>query len=302
VVWGTLMPGAGTWTMGSPLRQDWLLCIVGAVCLARRGWFTSAGVSIASAAALRIFPVFLLGLPAVVIGRRTWQRGRLGRADRRFIAGVVLGGVFWLGTTTAVFGLGSWRDFAAHMAVHRLAPMANHVGLRATFSQSWDARWTAVMDPGAADSFATWGAARRATFAARQPLYLGIALACMAVAATAGWRLRRLWVAMAASSVLVLVAVDVASYYCAFLLVLGLLAATSRLAEWLALGAVLAGRLVNALPVATENPDLRYTIQSVVVVAWVVAAAIVVAWRPKRHRAAVATPPGRPRAARRREG
>jgi hypothetical protein len=55
VVWGAQMPGQGTWTAGSFLRQDWLFAVVAAVCLARRGWFGCAGAAMASAAAIRIF-------------------------------------------------------------------------------------------------------------------------------------------------------------------------------------------------------------------------------------------------------
>jgi hypothetical protein len=274
VAWGAQAPGAGTWTSGSPLRQDWLLCVVAAVCLAKRGWFGLAGAAIATAAALRIFPVFLLALPMLVIARRTWGRARLGRLDRRFLAGIALAAAFWLATTTAVLGAGSWRAFATHMAVHRSAPLANHVGLRALLSQSWGGRWTAVMRPEATDPYASWTEGRRATFAARRPLYVALALTSTLLAGMIGWRLRRLWVAMAASSVLVLVAVDVASYYCAFLLVLGLLAAASRAEGWLALGAIVVGRCANMLPLATANPDIRYTIQSAIVLAWAFASVL----------------------------
>jgi hypothetical protein len=34
------------------------------------------------------------------------------------------------------------------------------------------------------------------------------------------------------------------------------------------------------LPIASENPDIRYTVQSGVFVAWAVAAAVMLAWRP----------------------
>jgi hypothetical protein len=85
------------------------------------------------------------------------------------------------------------------------------------------------------------------------------------------------------------VAVDVASYYCAFLVVLGLLAGASRVNERLALGAILAGRVANMLPVATGNPDVRYTIQSIVVIAWGVTALALLARWPTRR----AVAPGR---------
>jgi hypothetical protein len=233
-------------------------------------------------------PAFLLVLPLLVIVRRTWQRGRLGRLDRRFLTGVVLAAIFWLAITCALFGVGAWRAFAAHMAVHRLAPLANHVGLRAALSQSWEGRWVAVMQPSAVDPYAGWQRARLTTFAAHYTLYVAIALALVALTGVAGWRLRRLWVAMAAGSLLVLVAVDVASYYCAFLVVLGLLAAASRREEWLALCAILIGRLMNALPIAVENPDVRYTIQSVVMVGWAVLSVLLL-WRSRRDVVAWAT-------------
>jgi hypothetical protein len=302
VVWGVQVPGAGTWTSGSPLRQDWLLCVVAAVCLARRGWFGLSGAAIASAAALRIFPVFLIGLPMVVIVRRTWQRGWLGRLDRRFLGGIALGAAFWLVGTSVVLGPGSWRAFGTHMAVHRLAPAANHVGLGAMLSQSWEGRWMAAMRPGETDPYATWAAARRATFAARRPLYVALAGIITALAVIAGWRVRRLWAAMAASSALVLVAVDVASYYCALLVVLGLLAAASRAEGWLALAAIVVSRCANALPLAIENPDFRYAIQSIVMLLWAVAALLLLPGRATPRRALVASGSGPSRAVRSRSG
>jgi len=202
--------------------------------------------------------------------------------------------------STAVFGVDGWRAFADHIAIHRLTPLANHVGLRSVFAQSWEGRWTAVMRPGTVDPFHEWKRLRRETFAAREMPYRLVAGALLALGAFAGWRARRLWVALAASAALVLLVLDVASYYCAFFLVLGLLAASSRLQEWLALGAVVASRAADLLPIARE-PDIRYTVvQSLVFVGWGVAALVFVAWRP-RAGAAVSMPaaPGG-RAARRR--
>jgi hypothetical protein len=294
VVWGLNMPGQGTWTTGAFLRQDWLLLVVVAVCLARRGWPAAAGAALASAAALRLFPVFLLGLPAIVCVRRAWEAGTIRPFDRRFALGVVAAGVGWFAVTTAIFGFGAWVAFADHIAVHRLAPIANHVGLRSILAQSWDGRWTAVMQPGALDPYAVWNAMRRETFAARYGLYLVLAGGVTLVAVLAGWRIRRLWVALAASLVLVAVAVDVASYYYAVFVVLALLAAASRAEEWLALGAMVASRAANALPIATENPDLRYTTQAVVFLAWATLATVMLVWRPRRRpRAPAAATPVR---------
>ena len=301
VAWGCQVPGQGTWTAGAFLRQDWLLCTVAAVCLARRGWFGLAGASLASAAALRLFPAFLLALPVVVIARRIRERGRLGRHDARFLAGVAAGGVLCFVATSAIFGLETWGDFSRHIALHRLTPSGNQVGLRALFSQSWEHRWVAAMRPGEVDPYAVWATARLATFEANWLIYVAVAVVILLVAGMAGLRLRRLWVAIAASSIVALTAVDVASYYCAFLIVLGLLAAASRHVEWLALGAIFASRASNALPIATQNPDVRYTVQSGVVVGWALAALVLVAWR-LRERGARVPASGRSRADRRRKG
>ena len=260
----------------------------------------AAGVAIASASMLRLFPAVLVALPLVAIAHRTRRRGGLGRFDRRFVAGVVGGGAAWLLVSTAVFGVGAWREFADHIAVHRLTPLANHVGLRSTFAQSWDGRWTAVMQPGTVDPFHEWKRLRRETFAARETPYRLVAGALLALGAVAGWRARRLWVALAASAALVLLVLDVSSYYCAFFLVLGLLAASSRAQEWLALGAVVLSRAADALPIAGE-PDIRYTVvQSLVFVGWGVAALLLIARRPRARAIAAAPASAGGRAARRR--
>jgi hypothetical protein len=83
----------------------------------------------------------------------------------------------------------------------------------------------------------------------------------------------------------------VSSYYCAVFVVLGLLAAATRTQEWLALGAMVGSRAVNALPIAAENPDLRYTVQSIVVLLW---GALVLGCLLRGPRAAPAVRPASP--------
>lgn len=287
VAWACQLPGAATWTSAAFLRQDWLVLLVTGVACARRGRPFASGVAVASSAALRVFPALLLVLPVVVIARRTWRHGRLARFDARFLAGVAGGAVVWFGAATLAYGVDAWRAFAEHMALHRLAPLANHVGLRALFSQSWDGRWMAAMRPGTTDPFSVWAASRRDTFASMHWAYVLVATSIAAAVAWSGLRLHRVWVALAASSVIVLVVVDLASYYCAFFIVLGLLAAASRTHERLALGAIAVGRAVDLLPIASENPDYRYVVQSAVLLAWGLAATWLLAW-PVRRRGAPA--------------
>jgi hypothetical protein len=303
VAWGVQVPGLASWTAGGFLRQDWLVLVVAAVCLARRGFPAAAGVAIASAAMLRLFPAVLVVLPLMMIARRTWRAGRLRTFDRRFVAGVAIGGAAWLAVSTTAFGVDAWLAFRDHITLHRLTPLANHVGLRSILAQSWDGRWTEVMQPGTVDPFHEWKRLRIETFAAREGAYQVAAAGLLAIAAVAGWRARRLWVAIAASAAIVPIVLDVSSYYCALFIVLGLLAGTSRGHEWLALGAVVASRAGDALPVAAENPDVRYTVvQSLVFVVWATAALGIVAWAPRGRRPAPLRATDGGRAARRRGG
>jgi len=273
VVFGCNFPGKGVWTIGGFLRQDWLCATIASVCLARRGRWLPAGVALATAAALRIFPAFLLAMPAALAWRRWRRTGRVARADRRFAAGLVLGAAFWFGTATALFGWSGWRDFAAHMALHRNAPLANDVGLRALLSQTVEGRLAGTQDDRAVDPFQAWKAARKASFAARQAAYWVVVVATSALLVAGAGRMRRLWAALACSVVAVSVLIDLASYYYAVVVLLGVLAAKGRTLERLALGAVIVERMVNAWPWLDANPDIRYLAQSWIVVGWGIAAA-----------------------------
>jgi hypothetical protein len=198
----------------------------------------AAGVAIASAAMLRLFPAVLVALPLVTIAHRTWRRRRLGRFDRRFVAGVVGGAAAWLLVSTAVFGVDAWRAFADHIAVPRLTPAREPrraaLDLRAVVGRTMDGRHAArhcrpvprVEAPAARDRSprarrrtGSWPArcsrsapsrdGARGGSGSRSPR--SAALGCSSSTSRAN--------------------------YCAFFLVLGLLAASSRAQEWLALGA-----------------------------------------------------------------
>ena len=286
VVWGCQFPAKGAWTAGAFLRQDWFLAFVASVCLARRGRWLGAGAALATSAALRIFPALLLAVPLLVAARRWWQTGSLAHASRRFAAGLLLGGAFWFATSTALFGPGAWREFAEHMARHRAAPLANHVGLRAILSQTIDGRLAVTQDDRQVDPYREWKARRKAAFTARRPLYVAAVCAIVLVSLAASLRIRRLWCALVASSALVMALLDLASYYYAFFVGLALLAARSASLERLALGAVAVDRLINVPALVTGNPDVQYALHSIVFLTWAVLAVVIVTWgrgaRPAR--------------------
>jgi hypothetical protein len=280
IVWGCQFPAKGAWTVGAFLRQDWLLGVVASVCLAKRERWVASGVALASATALRLFPALLLGVPLVVAVRR-WLRTRtVDRGESRFALGFVIGAVLWVGASTAIYGVTEWRDFAHHIVLHNAEPLANHVGLRAILSQTVDGRLAVTQNLQAVDPYHVWKVRRLEAFAARKPLYGVLVAGVVVLAAVAAGRIRTLWSALAGSTVLVVCFVDVASYYCAFFVILTFLAVRDPWQEWLAIGAVLIGRLVNATPFVADSPDMRYAAQSIVFVAWSAVALVRLAWGP----------------------
>jgi hypothetical protein len=280
IVWGCQFPAKGAWTFGAFLRQDWLLGVVASVCLAKRERWVASGVALASAAALRLFPALLLGMPLLVAVRR-WLRARtVERGDVRFALGFVIGAVLWLSASTVIYGITTWRDFAQHIVLHNAEPLANHIGLRAILSQTVDGRLAATQNLLAADPYHVWKVRRLEAFAARKPLYHLLLAGVVILAAVGAGRIRTLWRALAGSTVLVVCFLDVASYYCAFFVILTFLAEDDPWQEWLAIGAVLIGRLVNAAPFVADSPDMRYAAQSVVFVAWPLLALVRLAWGP----------------------
>jgi hypothetical protein len=174
----------------------------------------------------------------------------------------------WFAVATATFGVGSWRAFATFMSVRRLAPLANDVGLRALLSQTIDGRVAVLAQPAAVDPFLEWRERRKATFATRRPIYALTCAAAVALAAAAAHRTRRLWRLLAAGPLLVAVGLDLSSYYYALFLLPALLAVVAPAFELVALAAVCASRVVNAIPFIYDNADVRYMAQSAVFLAW----------------------------------
>jgi hypothetical protein len=280
VVWGCQFPAKGAWTTGAFLRQDWLLAVIASVCLARRERWVGAGIALATAAMLRLFPALLLGVPLLVAVRRWLVTRTLAASHRRFVLGLVIGAAVWLSAATAVFGIATSREFIDRIALHASEPLANHVGLRAVLSQTMAGRLAKTEDDGAVDPFHVWKVRREEAFAARRPIYLLLVGGVVALAAVAAGRIHELWIALAGSTVLVVALVDVASYYCAFFVLLALLGSRDPRHEWLALGAIVVSRLVNALPLVADSVDVRYAAQSVVFVGWATLALAMLVWRP----------------------
>jgi hypothetical protein len=131
--WGLNVMGASGFVRGGISRLDWLLCLVVALCLLKRGRHAGAGVLAALAAGLRLFPALLfLGL----FFKFLWALVRTRSAPRRYLRfGVAFGltAGLLLGLTAATpAGRQDWTDFSVKIGTHNAQVAAYRVGFKST--------------------------------------------------------------------------------------------------------------------------------------------------------------------------
>ena len=131
VIYLGVLFGAGFgWTGGGFLRMPWLFGLVGAVCCLRRRHYATAGVLLAGASLLRLFPVFF-ALPLLARALAlVWQRRPLPRRYTAFFGGFLLAaGILVALTGLLPRGWSHWTDFRANLATHMEVISPNVVGL-----------------------------------------------------------------------------------------------------------------------------------------------------------------------------
>jgi hypothetical protein len=121
-----------SWVGGSFLRQVWFATtMIGVACL-QRGEGIPAGILLAVATSLRVFPgFFVVGHAGAVM--LALVRGRsAARADLRFVSAfVAAGGLLFVSTLLAHRGFADWLTFRANIEAHVSGLMSNFVGLPA---------------------------------------------------------------------------------------------------------------------------------------------------------------------------
>ncbi len=225
IFWGTNQPARWEWVGGSILRYDWLALSVGGLCCLRRERPAAAGVLLAYATCLRIFPGMIaasLALTALIRLARERSLQPTG-AQRRF-------GLAFAGTALLLVGLSSasaggvhiWRDFVENSRRHFDTATENRVGLRPLLSYDHDKRAAVTVDPSQIDPYGEWREARRETFARREPVYAVLALGFAVLLAIAASR-QPDWVTAILGVGLIPVVLELGSYYYAILLAFALL-------------------------------------------------------------------------------
>jgi hypothetical protein len=242
VFWGTQWPFDLTFTFGALLRQDWVLCLVLAACLAKKRRYALAGAALAYSALLRVFPAIFfipMAIGAVVHFARMRDRPLFERVERRFkrfFAGAAVTTVLVGGLSVVVYGPDTYREFAHRIATHKDAPATNLMGMKSIVAFDWGQRVDMTKTHGTGDDFATWRALRQERAKDRAPFVLaGVTLTLI----LAGWVARRrypLWVYIPLGLPLFMGLTEISNYYYATFLLLPLFARFGKRFELLTLG------------------------------------------------------------------
>ena len=241
LVLATEFPARFFWTGGAFLRWDWLFFTVAAVACLRRGRPFLGGAALAYAALLRVFPILLAAGPAAMLvadlvremrraegsfGKRLRHAIAAGalKPHRRFVAGA-LAAFALLVPVSMVIGGGPqvYRQFMVNTIKHQGTPLTNHMGLRTVVSYRPTEIGRRLHSETAPEPWARWKEARLAAWGQSRGVAGGIALAVLALVALGAVRHRELWIGAALGAAFIPFAVELTSYYFAFLLVPALL-------------------------------------------------------------------------------
>lgn len=291
---GTNYPARYFWTGGAYLRMDWLFASVAGICLMKRERPFAAGVAIAYATLLRIFPGFIAAALVLKIVVASMRARRLvwTSSQRRFLAGAAVA-IAVLVPVSTVYGGGTdcWQGFIANSRKHLETPLTNNMGWQTVVAWRPSTRAQVLHDDRALDPYARWQQAQRDNFHARRLLFLAGLLAYVVLLGAAVER-HPDWVALVLGIGLILFAAQLTSYY--FIVFLGF----AFLWPWLPrIGSALA--LLSfagcEMGLAFGGWDDCYFAISAIYVAFVLALTAAVAWagrRPAPARVPQRPPPG----------
>ncbi len=271
IFWGTSFPVRSWWTAGAFLRQDWLFASVVGVCLLRRQKHFAGGMALASAALLRVFPVFLIVGVAV---RVLWEMTRTGQfvpspSHRRFALGVVTAVVVLFPLSLVTTGHGNaWGEFAKNSRRHLETPVSNFMGVHTIVRPLLPSDEALARLP---SRKAEW---QRERISGRARAVVGVALVVAFAVLVMGVRHEDDWVAAILGTALIPFAVELTGYYYALFLVFAFLTLRRK---WIgvalcALPVVFdAFRRMFSVPVDMPATYFWSSIAVVVFAAWVLA-------------------------------
>ena len=283
---GTNAPAIYFWTGGAYLRQDWFLWAMAGICFLKRGKPVLGGASLAVSALLRVFPAGFL----VAIGLRLlwvlYRERRIDPAGARIVAGAALAIAILIPASSMVAGgFSAWSMFLKNTVKHAGTPLTNDMGLRTVLSFRWETRQKYSYDPRLVDPFHAYKEARREAFRGLfgMPLFLVLIGAYTLLVFRGVRREMEWWVLAAFGFGFITLCLELTCYYYSFLTAAALL---GEKREGIPIGLLLLSAVTQMVVFATYFYDMRYTLESVVVIAFVLWAT----WRWARRPAGPAAP------------
>lgn len=208
--------------VGGLLQYDWLCAMAAGFAFLRRGRPFLAGSLVAYAVATRIFPAVFLAAAALPVLRGFILDGRVARRDLRFFGAAGVTTLAIVATSVAVYGTASWQAFGSNISHHNEAHRfgERRIGLDHEFTR--DVR---KLDFDLSDD------ARRAFFAAQEPLRVAAGTVLSAMWLGALWR-RKVPDAFLLGVVPFFVLTVSSRYYWSCLALLPLLATAGPMGRW----------------------------------------------------------------------
>ncbi len=213
IFWGCNAPANFYWTGGAFLRQDWIFFVMASLCLTRKRKFVLAGAALTWASLLRIFPVALFGGVGLIMLFHLIRHSRIHKDHLRFIAGSLLAAAVLVPASMTVTGPTAYKDFAAHIALHKDTPLTNHMGLETMLVHDWDGRMVFSRDDRLDDPFEGWKDGRTERKHALRPVFLAINLFMLGWLAWALHRTKLLWMGIALSVPIIISLANLTCYY-----------------------------------------------------------------------------------------
>ncbi|MCK5379667.1 MAG: hypothetical protein KAJ78_09690, partial [Acidobacteria bacterium] len=189
IIFGLGYPWRYDWVGGAFLRQDWLAATGIAICLMRRKTFFLAGMLLAYATMVRIFPgAFLVG-PVVVGIRQIVEFKQVPRWLIRLGSGFLLGILLCL-IAGALGGRGpqAWTEFRTNLDKHHGTWLTNNVGLENILLYDSDTVTRKDVDFNLPEPWLHWQAKMDRLHTERRGIVLGVLTLFLLAIVMAAWR------------------------------------------------------------------------------------------------------------------
>jgi hypothetical protein len=265
LVFATNFPSRFYWTGGAFLRWDWIFFSVACIACLKKEKYLLAGMAIAYATMLRIFPGLLLAGPALAFGHTLWKERRFDRRWVRFAAGGALAVALLVPVSFAVSGgPAAYRQFVQNTIKHKETPLTNYMGLRTVMAYRPKEVGRYMRNDRLTDPWVKWKEARLRAFQKAKPAYVVVIVAFLALLLAAVKRAEP-WVAAAAGATFIGMGVELTSYYYAFLVFVAVLYAKRPETGWWLLLCTAFTQFVAWAPLPRMSTwiDEQYTLMSV---------------------------------------